>query len=64
MSDDLALNSWQVGQVLRDLGFDTKTAGGKQYVFIGGKENFIQVAQFIGFQDEWLEADVFVEEAA
>ena len=64
LSDDLALNSWQVGQVLRDLGFDTKTAGGKQYVFIGGKENFIQVAQFIGFQDEWLEADVFVEEAA
>ena len=36
VQDGLQVNSWQAGQLLRDLGFKTKTAGGKQYAYTGG----------------------------
>lgn len=58
------LDSWQTGQLVRDMGFETKTAGGKQYVFIGGKEKLVAVANDLGIEDEWLDGDVDAEEAA
>jgi len=47
------LNSWQVGQLLRGMGFETKTAGGTQYVYTGGEEKLVEVGLLLGIEDEW-----------
>ncbi len=52
----LRLNSWQVGQLLRDLGFETKKAGGLQYAYSGGTDKLVSVGRELRIQDEWLEA--------
>lgn len=62
--EDQGLDSWQTGQLVRDMGFKTKTAGGKQYVYIGGKEKLMAVASDLGIKDELLDGDVVAEEAA
>lgn len=49
------LTSWQVGQILRDLGFETKKVGGRQVVLTGGTEYLIAVGKALGIEDEWLE---------
>ena len=51
------MNSWQVGQLLRDMGFVTKTVGGNQYVYTGGKEKLMEVGKALAVEDEWLEGD-------
>jgi energy-coupling factor transporter ATP-binding protein EcfA2 len=57
--DDLGLNSWQIGSLVREWGIRTKNAGGKQYAYVDGKAQLVEVAQVLGIQDEWLvgEAD-------
>ncbi len=49
-----SLNNWQVGETLRDLGFETRKAGGTQYVYVGGKQKLIKVARELGIEDDWL----------
>lgn len=51
------LNSWQVGDLLRGMGFKTKKTGGKQYVLTGGEDKLVEVGKALGIQDEWLEAE-------
>ena len=53
--DELDLNAWQVGLTLRDLKFSTKTKGGKQYVYTGGRENLIAIGRELGIEDEWFD---------
>lgn len=52
----LKLNSWQVGQILRDLGFETKKVGGRQYVYTGGTESLTAIGRKLDLDDEWLKA--------
>lgn len=49
------LNSHQVGVILRGVGFETGTQGGKQYVFTGGADKLREVGRELEIQDEWLE---------
>ena len=51
--DGNGLNSWQAGQLLRDMRFETKTVGGKQYVYTGGAGNLVAVGRELGIEDEW-----------
>jgi hypothetical protein len=53
--DGQRLNSRQVGNLLRDLGFETRKAGNEHYVFTGGWESLVAVARKLGGQDEWIE---------
>jgi hypothetical protein len=55
LQDGAGLNSWQAGQILRDLGFDTRTAGGSRYVYTGGTAKLGEVGQALGIQDDWIE---------
>ena len=50
-----SLNPWQVGQVLRDLGFEVRTNGGQQYVYTGGIGKLVAVGEGLRLQDDWLE---------
>ncbi len=54
LAEELGLGSWQVGSLLRDLGFPMKKAGGKTYALIGGKKKLVEVAKELGIEDEWL----------
>jgi len=47
-------NSWQIGDIVRTLGFEVQKAGGKQYVYIGGLERLVAIGAELGIQDEWL----------
>lgn len=47
------LNSWQVGKILRDLGFEVKLSGGNQYVYID-KAHLLGVAKQLGIDDDAL----------
>ena len=58
VQDGLQLNSWQAGQLLRDLGFRTGTAGGKQYAYTGGSAKLVEVGLMLGVQDEWIEQEL------
>ena len=58
VQDGLQVNSWQAGQLLRDLGFDTRTAGGKQYAYTGGSAMLVKAGLMLGVQDEWIEQEV------
>lgn len=49
------LNPWQVGGMLREMGFEVKKSGGKQYVYTGGANKLREVGRQLGIQDEWLE---------
>ena len=53
--EGLHLNGWQVGKMLRDIGFETKNAGGTQYAYTGGISKLREVAQELGVQDEFLQ---------
>ena len=44
--------------MLRDLGFDTRTAGGKQYAYTGGSAMLVKAGLMLGVQDEWIEQEV------
>ena len=58
VQDGLHVNSWQAGQLLRDLGFDTRTAGGKQYAYTGGSAMLVKAGLMLGVQDEWIEQEL------
>ena len=58
VQDGLQVNSWQAGQLLRDLGFDTRTSGGRQYAYTGGRANLAEVGLMLGVQDEWIEQEL------
>jgi hypothetical protein len=47
------LNSWQVGKILRELGFEIKSIGGTRYVLID-KAHLLAVAKQLGIEDEAL----------
>lgn len=47
------LNSWQIGKILRDLGFEVKLSGGNQYVHID-KTRLLDVAKKLGIDDDAL----------
>lgn len=47
-------NGWQVGQVLRDLGLDTFTRGGKAVVRVPMLEDVAAIADYLGIEDDWL----------
>lgn len=55
VSEVLNLDSWQVGLTLRDLGFETKTTGGKQYVYVGGKDKLVAIGRKLEVDDGWLD---------
>ena len=58
VQDGLRVNSWQAGQLLRDLGFRTGTAGGNQYVYTGGSAKLVEAGSMLGVQDEWIEHEL------
>ena len=58
VQDGLQLNSWQVGKLLRDMGFQTDTIGGKQYAFTGGSAKLVEVGLMLGVQDRWIEQEL------
>jgi len=58
VQDGLQVNSWQVGQLLRDLRFKTDTAGGKQYAYTGGIAMLVEAGLMLGVQDEWIEQEL------
>jgi len=47
------LNSWQVGKILRDLGFEVRTIGGTRYVLVD-KAHLLKVAKELGIDDDTL----------
>jgi len=51
--DGYNLNSWQVGKILRDLGFDKKLSGGTNYISID-KAHLLNVANKLGIDDDLL----------
>jgi energy-coupling factor transporter ATP-binding protein EcfA2 len=55
VQDGLQLNSWQVGKLLRDLGFKTDTAGGHRYAYTGGSVKLVEAGLMLGVQDQWIE---------
>ena len=54
ISKRVQLNSWQVGQLLRDIGFKTKTVGGHQWIYTGSTEHVVEIGNLLGLGDEWL----------
>ncbi len=48
------LNSWQVGKILRDLGFVKKLSGGTDHIYID-KAHLISVAKQLGIEDDALQ---------
>jgi len=50
------MTSYQVGQALREMGFETENRGGRIRVYSGGMEKLIEVAQLLGVHDELLQA--------
>lgn len=59
----LSFNSWQVGQELRDLGFETRTVGGMQYVYVGGLDQLREAAEQLDMEDELLRPRRVISEA-
>lgn len=55
LPDDQKQNSWAVGDILRDLGFETGTTGGTQYVHYGDVEKLVEAGRALGLEDEWLD---------
>jgi energy-coupling factor transporter ATP-binding protein EcfA2 len=51
--DGYNLNSWQVGKILRDLGFVKKLSGGTDYIYID-KAHLLDVAKQLGIDDDAL----------
>lgn len=51
--DGRNLNSWQVGKILRDLGFEVGLSGGTQYIKID-KAHLLNVAKQLGIDDDLL----------
>ena len=47
-------NSWQVGDALRGMGFETRTVGGQQWVYTGGTQHIVDIGNFLGIADEWI----------
>ena len=47
-------NSWQIGDIVRNLGFEVRKAGGTQYVYIGGAQKLLAIGAELGIEDEWL----------
>jgi len=47
------LNSWQVGKILRDMGFDKKLSGGTDFIYID-KAHLLGVANQLGTDDDAL----------
>ena len=54
ISKRVQLNSWQVGQLLRGMGFETRTVGGQQWIYTGSTEHVVEIGNFLGLEDEWL----------
>ena len=52
-NDGHDLNPWQVGKILRGLGFQTKLSGGTNYVQID-KSHLLGVAKQLGIDDDAL----------
>ena len=48
------LNSWQVGQIARQLGFGVGSKGGTRYVYTGGADTLRAIGLDLGISDEWL----------
>lgn len=53
---DSRLNPWQVGKILRDLGFEVGKRGGIEYVYTGGRPKLAEIGTRLGIQDEWVQA--------
>lgn len=51
------LNPWQVGEIVRQLGFETRKAGGQQYVYTGGDTKLRSVGRELGIKDDWLDVE-------
>lgn len=51
------LSPWQVGHLLRDMGFDVRTVGGRQWVYTGGAEHLKEVGRSLGVTDEWIDGE-------
>lgn len=55
LRQSMKLNGWQVGTLLREMGLETKKAGGKQYVYTGGMKRLKEIGKRLQIDDEWLE---------
>ncbi len=51
--DGVSLTSWQVGKILRELGFEVKTVGGTRYTIVN-TPHLLDVAKQLGIDDEVL----------
>jgi len=52
-TDGNDLNPWQVGKILRGIGFNTKLSGGTNYIIID-KTQLLAIAQQLGIDDDVL----------
>jgi len=52
-NDGVYLTSWQVGKILRELGFEVKTVGGTRYT-ITNNTHLLEVAKQLGIDDDAL----------
>lgn len=51
--DGVSLTSWQVGKILRELGFEVKTVGGTRYTIVN-TPHLLEVAKQLGIDDDAL----------
>jgi len=52
-----SLDSWQIGSILREVGFDVTVAGGNQYAYSGGADQLIEICDRMGIEDEWVDTN-------
>lgn len=52
--DGQHITSWQVGQILREQGFEIKTVGGNQIIFVNNKAQLAVVTKKLNIVDELL----------
>jgi len=61
MDEGRRINSWQIGELIRTLGFETKTRGGQVWVILTGKEQIKAAADRLGIEDEWLQDTAMIQ---
>lgn len=61
MDEGRRINSWQIGELIRTIGFETVTRGGQVWVILAGKEQLKDAAAQLGIEDEWLQETPMIQ---
>ena len=52
--DGIRYDSWQVGQMIRQMGFEVKRARGRQWIYPGGVDHVKEIGRSLNIEDELL----------